>query len=182
MVRLTTSQIAAHCCTVIFMINPAGIFFNSCYTESAYFCFFITGFYFLVTERPNSWMATFCFTIASGIRSNGILNAGFIAHFSIHSIAQAYYADLGILKGKECFLGPQNVIVYLVMQRTIQAVCQIICIVSPFVAFQYYAFIRYCYEPEICEKTEAKDCFIDHVWCENKIPSIYNHIQGTIFK
>jgi len=164
MVRLTTSQIAAHCCTVIFMINPAGIFFNSCYTESAYFCFFITGFYFLVTERPNSWMATFCFTIASGIRSNGILNAGFIAHFSIHSIAQAYYADLGILK---------------VMQRTIQAVCQIICIVSPFVAFQYYAFIRYCYEPEICEKTEAKDCFIDHVWCENKIPSIYNHIQGA---
>ena len=105
MVRLTTSQIAAHCCTVIFMINPAGIFFNSCYTESAYFCFFITGFYFLVTERPNSWMATFCFTIASGIRSNGILNAGFIAHFSIHSIAQAYYADLGILKGKECFFG-----------------------------------------------------------------------------
>ena len=56
--------------------------------------------YFLVTERPNSWMATFCFTIASGIRSNGILNAGFIAHFSIHSIAQAYYADLGLFKGK----------------------------------------------------------------------------------
>ena len=67
----------------------------------------------------------------------------------------------------------------LVMQRTIQAVCQIICIVSPFVAFQYYAFIRYCYEPEICEKTEARDCAIEHDWCENTIPSIYNHIQGT---
>ena len=99
-VRLTTSQIAAHAATVIFMINPAGIFFNSCYTESAYFCFFITGFYFLVTEKPNSWMATFCFTIASGIRSNGILNAGFIAHFSIHSVAQAYFADLGLFKGR----------------------------------------------------------------------------------
>ena len=96
------------------MINPAGIFFNSCYTESAYFCFFITGFYFLVTEKPNSWMATFCFTIASGIRSNGILNAGFIAHFSIHSIAQAYFADLGLFKGRLSIDDPKhnNVISY----------------------------------------------------------------------
>ena len=53
----------------------------------------------------------------------------------------------------------------LVMYRTFRAVCQIGCIVSPFYAFQYYAFIRYCYETEICEKTEAKDCQIDHVWC-----------------
>ena len=64
------------------------------------------------------------------------------------------------------------------MYRTFRAVCQIGCIVSPFYAFQYYAFIRYCYETEICEKTEAKDCQIDHVWCEDTIPSIYNYIQG----
>ena len=176
--RLTTSQIAAHAATVIFMINPAGIFFNSCYTESAYFCFFITGFYFLVTEKPNSWMATFCFTIASGIRSNGILNAGFIAHFSIHSIAQAYFADLGLFKGRLSIDG-QNIIMLLVMHRTLRALLQIGCIVSPFVAFQYYAFIRYCYEPEICEISEANDCRIDHLWCEDTIPSVYNHIQGT---
>ena len=79
----------------------------------------------------------------------------------------------------DCRLMTQNIIMLLVMLRTLRALCQIGCIVSPFVAFQYYAFIRYCYEPEICEKSEANDCRIDHVWCEDTIPSIYNHIQGT---
>ena len=78
-----------------------------------------------------------------------------------------------------CRLMALNIIMLLVMHRALRALCQIGCIVSPFVAFQYYAFIRYCYEPEICEKSEANDCEIDHVWCEDTIPSIYNHIQGT---
>ena len=34
--------------------------------------------------------------VASSIRSNGVINAGFIVHFGIHSVAQAYYTDLGV--------------------------------------------------------------------------------------
>ena len=96
LVRLTTSDIAAHFGSIIFIINPAGIFFNSCYSESIYFCFFISGFYFLISEKPRPFITSLLFMVASSIRSNGIVNAAFLGHFYVHSIAQAWYADLGI--------------------------------------------------------------------------------------
>ena len=146
------------------MVNPAGIFFNSCYSESIYLAFFLAGFLFLVTERPSPWLASLLFAVTGAIRSNGFLNVGFIAHFQLHSIAQAYYANLG--------LGT-------VVGRLVSTIGQCLVVIAPFIGNQFYAYYRYCFNTDICKQSAALDCEKDHEWCLNDIPSVYR--QGLKF-
>jgi len=161
--RLTISDIAAHCGAVIFMVNPAGIFFNSCYSESIYIAFFLAAFLLLIDEQPAPWSAAACFAITGAIRSNGLVNIGFIAHFQLHSLATLYYTGAGLDK---------------IVLRLVATCCQCAIIVAPFLTTQYYAYYRYCFDREICLEAGGVDCEERPVWCDNTIPSVYQHIQA----
>ena len=100
MVRLTQSQIAAYNATVGLLINPANIFFTAVYTESPYLCFTLAGFYCLVDEEPSRLKACMFYCLASSTRSNGILNAGFLAHFVIHEMFTLFFKRSSILYSK----------------------------------------------------------------------------------
>ena len=108
------------------MVNPAGIFFNSCYSESIYLAFFLAGFYFLIHDQPSPWAAALLFAVTGAIRSNGFLNAGFVAHFQLHSIAQAYYKDEGF---------------DVILIRIISTFGQISLVMAPFITTQAKVFI-----------------------------------------
>ena len=108
------------------MVNPAGIFFNSCYSESIYLAFFLAGFYFLIDDQPSPWMASFLFAVTGAIRSNGFLNAGFVAHFQLHSIAQTYYKNEGY---------------DVILIKIISTFGQVLLVVAPFITTQVRVFI-----------------------------------------
>jgi len=61
---------------IVFLFNPANIFFTTVYTESLYSFISFSGVLFLHTS--NDVLASICFLLASSCRSNGILNIVFI--------------------------------------------------------------------------------------------------------
>jgi hypothetical protein len=84
--RLTHKISSSSFIIALAIINPATVFFTSCYTESPFFAATLMGIYLLCMENPKPWLASISFSFASALRSNGILNAGFIAHFGVYQI------------------------------------------------------------------------------------------------
>lgn len=67
--------------TVLFLINPANVFFGTAYSESL-FCFWIVlGSLLLMMRAKSKWFLTaltrLCWVVATWTRSNGILYAGY---------------------------------------------------------------------------------------------------------
>jgi phosphatidylinositol glycan class V len=84
-----------------FCFNPASVFFTANYTESIY-CM-VTFFGLLVVYTNNKVLGAASFAISSLIRSNGILNAGFLAFqglrmfYMMSPTSSMFYALLTIL-------------------------------------------------------------------------------------
>lgn len=55
--------------TLLYIWNPASVFYSAAYTESIFACAAFTGLY-LLSQQP--WLATVCLSIASATRSNGM--------------------------------------------------------------------------------------------------------------
>lgn len=163
LVRLTNSQIAAYHGTIGFLINPANIFFTACYTESIYFCFFISAIYCLCEREPRPWLSAVFLFLASATRSNGFINVGFILHFTIHAAVAKIYRKSSLCE-----------VSFIIMCGVVQS----FIVILPYIAFQCYAWFRYCHSAELCMASESLDCLTaDHEWCSSTVPSIYSYIQ-----
>ena len=54
--------------TLLYIWNPASVFYSAAYTESTFACAAFTGLYLL---GPQPWLGTVCLSIATATRSNG---------------------------------------------------------------------------------------------------------------
>lgn len=163
-VRLTQSVSTAHYSVALCIIQPATVFFMSCYTESIYFCATIVGVYLLCEKTPRPWLATLSFSVASACRSNGFLNSGFLVHFWIYQIARWRYRG-GDDRGY-------------VVRKLLVLCSQIMIIVSPFFIFQIYGWVRYCNSQHLCELSDSLDCESEKKpFCTWKIPLVYSYVQ-----
>lgn len=135
--------------SILFCFNPASIFYSSIYSESLYALLSIGGLYFLMSGANN--FAALWFALSGCVRSNGVLNAGYIGFQTMH---RAY--DAVFLK-KNTFLA---------VKVLVSGILRCIFVFAPFAAFQAYGYYN------LCDGDKLRP------WCNAKIPLLYNFIQS----
>ncbi|EGD81655.1 hypothetical protein PTSG_02370 [Salpingoeca rosetta] len=136
----------ARVAAMLFAVNPALPFFGAAYTESIFALLVFSALYWLLLP------ASILFALATCMRSNGVVTAGFVVHFALctsSSIPRAL--------ARACF--------------------GVAIIVAPFIAFQAYAYTVFCIDRtgDDGHTTVAYDP--PPPWCNSTIPSIYGYIQ-----
>lgn len=157
-----------------FVLNPANIFFSSCYTESLYSMLTFMGLYF--TFSGSQLFALTAFFLSGLTRSNGLLNFGYIAFVIIRSF----------------FKSDQSKKIYCI--TTIKLLLNLAIISSAYVVFQLYLFKIFCQSDNksFIEKnlySYAREngfkIFSDlpkSDWCFKTIPFSYSYIQSVYWK
>uniref|UniRef100_A0A7N0UPG1 GPI mannosyltransferase 2 n=1 Tax=Kalanchoe fedtschenkoi TaxID=63787 RepID=A0A7N0UPG1_KALFE len=137
---------------ILFCFNPASIFYSSIYSESLYSLLSVGGIYHLLSGENN--LAVTLLALSGSVRSNGILNAGYVCFETLHG---TYVA---LIHRKSALM----VITFLVL-----GVLRSICIFVPFVAFQAYGYYNICLGRKPDEMSP---------WCSARVPLLYNYIQS----
>lgn len=135
----------AYLAVLFFNLNPSSIFMSSIYTESLFALLSFTGMLFF--SRKELFKSCFVFSLASCVRSNGILYSGFFLWEFIHVFPESNRKLTEILKTAlyMCFT------------------------LAPFVLFQFYAYNQFCYNFPLRPWCEATIPFIysfvqSHYW------------------
>lgn len=157
-----------------FVLNPANIFFSSCYTESLYSMLTFMGLYFVFSG--SQLFASLAFFLSGLTRSNGLLNFGYIAFITIRAF---FKSDLG--KKTFCI-------------TVIKLSFHLAIISSAYVAFQLYLFKKFCLSDEKSfidknlysyARENGFKIFYDlpkSDWCFKRLPFSYSYIQSVYWK
>ncbi|KNC75662.1 hypothetical protein SARC_11818, partial [Sphaeroforma arctica JP610] len=99
-ILLTKDEVIAFRSVVMFIVNPASVFMSSVYTESPFALTTFAGLYYL--EGSHFLLSGLCFALGSGIRGNGIVNAGFLLYaIGTEFYNRRYFRLIGL---SPCFL------------------------------------------------------------------------------
>ena len=163
-------QLLAYRSATVFCLSPANIFFTSIYTESPFAACSFGGLLLLELNRP--LLAAVFFGFGTALRSNGILNAGFLAYYCGHKV-------LGhIQKGTkplQVLLGCAGMLVEMILAVAIS--------IGPFLAFQAYAIHKECHVQDTCAEAEQCDLSAQPPsWCQGSVPSVYMHVQKKYWR
>ncbi|XP_069731656.1 GPI mannosyltransferase 2 [Phaenicophaeus curvirostris] len=167
---------------LLFPISPANVFLAAAYSESA---FAFLGFCAMwQLEKGQSWLSGLLFSLASGVRANGIINAGFLLY--CHGKSVAFQLQVG--SGSVRKLWKQ------LFSAAASAVVTCAGILLPFALFQYYAYVRFCGPsagPEQAVPKPLRQLALDkgyHLvttngvkppWCSQRFPVVYSYIQDV---
>ncbi|CAE7604298.1 Pigv [Symbiodinium natans] len=167
-------QLLAFRSAIVFCLSPANVFFSSVYTESPFAACCFGGLLLQELNRP--LQGAILFGIGTGLRSNGILNAGFLLYQCLHVTLQDMQKGTGLL---QTLLANTRKHVLLTLGVAIS--------IGPFLAFQVYAIQKECYAQGVqggCGETdEAGQCSLSEqaeqppAWCQASFPSVYLHVQ-----
>lgn len=150
---------------VLFCLNPANVFYTVFYSESLYACLQFMGMYFIAGSSQNSSNYTISgllFAAGSAARSNGVVSVGFIGYAFLTKIISLAKRSNG-----------KSMMCEKLMELTLsfaQLLISIISILLPFVYFQYFGYVVYCFV-----ETKARD---KHHWCQKQVPASYSYIQN----
>jgi len=139
----------------LFCFNPASVFYSSIYSESLFaFCSFGGLWQFL---EGRTWRAALLFGLSSGVRSNGVLHAGFFLFQAMHCFYKEVFRQGKLLTG---------------VVAIAKAVVQSVIVFVPLVAFQRYGYLQHC-------GSAIKEARIaSRPWCNSKIPYLYGFVQS----
>mmetsp|Transcript_11444 Transcript_11444/g.42979 ORF Transcript_11444/g.42979 Transcript_11444/m.42979 type:complete len:463 (+) Transcript_11444:2-1390(+) len=143
-------------CTLVcylYALSPASVFCSVPYTESLFALLSFVGMYLWTTSEGNSLWAALFFGLATFVRGNGILLAGFFVY--------------GMWKKRS--------------SRS-RFPLQMILNWTPYVAVQYLAYMYYCTKlnENITDLSlEATKTFLQlhHPWCLKTLPHLYSYAQ-----
>ncbi|VDP19097.1 unnamed protein product [Soboliphyme baturini] len=179
---------------VLFAINPASIFFRSCYTESMYSCFTFLALCFLTQpDRPSFLRASLFFALASCTRSNGLLNILYVSSAYALNLLKPLYSSSRhtSVRGILCFVSRDYV---QVLRIVLMYICSTLVIVMGLLAFQFYAYRLFC-----CDCTDSSKEMISTdifalalaknytlpcatekpKWCSFRLPFSYSYVQSV---
>jgi phosphatidylinositol glycan class V len=150
----------AYWSSILYIINPATIFFLAPYSETLFLFSQLLGHFYLQSNQI--FYSCLCFAFGSTIRSNGIVSFGFILY---------YYLKQMYIRKKYFF--PIHYF--------------ILCIL-PFFLTQYYQYREYCFAKDL--PVELKTYGFDNqlpmplsnfssLWCLKRIPLSYQYVQKT---
>ena len=72
------SEVLAYKAAILFCVNPATVFFTAPYSEGLFAFFTFSAL--LVNQSQSTTRSAFPFSLASSVRSNGLVNVGFILY------------------------------------------------------------------------------------------------------
>lgn len=146
--------------SVLYMINPASVFFVAPYSETSFLFTQLLGHYYLKSNQI--FFSSLCFAFGGSIRSNGIVSCGFIIY---HYLKQIYQT-----------------------KRFIFPIHYLILCLSPFVLVQYYQYKQFCFEKSFPSELKIYG-FNENLpmaltnfsseWCTKRIPMSYQYVQKT---
>lgn len=147
--------------SVLYMINPATVFFLAPYSESLFLTSQLLGHNYLKSDRI--FFSSLCFAFGSTIRSNGLVSFGFILYYYLNKSYQ-----------KRTFIFPLHYF--------------ILCL-SSFLLAQFYLYKEYCFEktnihPDlkfygVNENLPMPLTNFSTPWCLQTLPISYQYIQKT---
>lgn len=174
---------AAFLAALLFCISPANVFMAAAYSESMFACLAFGAMGQL--EKGQSWLSALLFALASGVRANGLVNAGFLLYSCTKRLAFHFQAGSG--PGRK--LSPLWRQLLSVASSAV-VMCAGICL--PFVVFQYYAYVRFCgpgLELDVPEPLRqlaldkgyrlAATSGVKPTWCSQRFPVVYSYIQDV---
>ncbi|CAF4699562.1 unnamed protein product [Rotaria sp. Silwood1] len=148
----------AYWSSILYIINPATIFFLAPYSETLFLFSQLLGHNYL--KQNKIFYSYLCFGFGSIIRSNGIISFGFIIYYYLRKI---YH--------KRQLIFPIHYF--------------ILCIL-PFFFTQYFLYKEYCYEKKIPQELKIYGFNNDlsmplenfsSIWCLKQIPLSYQYVQ-----
>ena len=159
----------------LYCVNPASIFFSACYSESVFAL--ITWLGMLLVERNKLTMAALCFAFSGAARSNGLVNIGFILYKTAVNLFLDPPSSEGVVSRFASVLLP--------------TLLRIVISVSPFLAYQYYAYLVFCNTtasysnlPDDVRRYGTEQGYRmpymgPSTWCHYSLPVSYSYIQES---
>ncbi|NWW02848.1 PIGV mannosyltransferase, partial [Oreocharis arfaki] len=170
---------------LLFSVSPASVFMAAAYSESAFAFLAFSAMWQL--EKGQSWLSGLLFSLASGARANGLINAGFF----LYSRGKRFALQLQVGSASVRKLP-------LMWQQVLSLACSaaLTCagISLPFALFQYYAYVRFCGpgtglgqsvpEPllQLARDKGYRVAGVDGAkppWCSQRLPLVYSYIQDA---
>ncbi|OXB53385.1 hypothetical protein ASZ78_009101, partial [Callipepla squamata] len=176
-------QKTAFLAALLFCISPANVFLTAAYSESMFTVLTFSAMWQL--EKGQSWLSVLLFTLATGVRANGLVNAGFFLYSHSKSFALQLQVGSGWVR-KLSLLERQ----ILGVASSVLLTCAGICL--PFALFQYYAYVRFCGPgqelavPELLQHLALDKGYrlvppngVKPPWCSQRFPVVYSYIQDV---
>ncbi|NXW60767.1 PIGV mannosyltransferase, partial [Eurystomus gularis] len=170
---------------VLFSVGPANVFMAAAYSESMFAALAFAAMWQL--EKGQSWLSGLLFSLASGVRANGLINAGFF----LYSRGKCFALQLQVGSGPMRKLPP---LWKQVLSLVSSAVLMCAGIFLPFAVFQYYAYLRFCGPGAVPAQTVPEPLLqlaldkgyrpvamngVKPPWCSQRFPVVYSYIQDT---
>ncbi|NXQ57948.1 PIGV mannosyltransferase, partial [Anthoscopus minutus] len=170
---------------LLFSVSPAGVFMAAAYSESMFAFLALSAMWQL--EQGHSWLSGLLFSLASGARANGLINAGFL----LYARGKRFALQLQV--------GPASLRKLPSLWKQVLSLASsaaLVCagIFLPFALFQYYAYVRFCGpsmdlgptipEPllQLARDKGYRVAGMDGEkppWCSQRFPVVYSYIQDT---
>ncbi|NWV01709.1 PIGV mannosyltransferase, partial [Upupa epops] len=170
---------------LLFALSPANVFMAAAYSESMFAALAFSAMWQL--EKGQSWLGALLFSLASGVRANGLINAGFCLYS--HSKRLALQLQVGSGSGRKLQLKWKQL-----LSQASSAVVMCAGVFLPFTLFQSYAYIRFCTAgtgPQPAVPEPLLQLALDKgyrlvatngakpPWCSQRFPMVYSYIQDT---
>ena len=136
---------------IIFCFAPASVFMTSVYTESFYGCLSLLACYYLL-QKHNILLSCVFFALSSFVRSNGLINMGFVLYYFVDSVIP--FATFPQFKQRPT------------LKLLINCVLLTISNLGPFVLYVYTASKPFCALNPLPS------------YCEKSFPNVYSYNQG----
>ncbi|NWY62303.1 PIGV mannosyltransferase, partial [Chionis minor] len=170
---------------VLFPIGPANVFMAAAYSESMFAFLAFSAMWQL--EKGQTWLSGLLFSLASGVRANGLVNAGFF----LYSRGKCFALQLQVGSGSVRKLPP-------LWKQLLSVASSVVLMCAgiflPFALFQYYAYVMFCGPGTGLELAVPKPLLqlaLDKgyrlaavngakpPWCSQRFPVVYSYIQDA---
>ncbi|NXG44287.1 PIGV mannosyltransferase, partial [Psilopogon haemacephalus] len=179
------SRPEAFLAALLFSLSPAGVFLAAAYSESLFACLAFGAMWQL--ERGQRRLGEMLFCLASAVRANGLLNAGFL----LYSRGRRFALRLQAAPGAVRELPP---LWKELLSLASSAVLACAGVFLPFALFQFYAYLRFC-EPGTVPEPSVPQPLLQLArdrgyrlaamdgekppWCSWRFPLVYSYVQDT---
>ncbi|KAG0726387.1 GPI mannosyltransferase 2 [Chionoecetes opilio] len=183
---LRDESLAYHA-ALLFCINPASVFFSAPYSEGLFAFLTFSALLFNETHASSSYGATM-FGLASAVRSNGLVNVGFVLYRKLQDCSNYFYR----IRNATTESGQLSLVLVMLLTLNYTLIPLLLgccAVVVPFVVFQMWCYVTYCKEEGSAPTLPAHlEMFVrsnflhspdlgEAEWCYSFPPLAYSHVQ-----
>lgn len=167
----------------LFCITPANVFMAAAYSESMFALLAFGAMWQL--EKGHLWASTLLLSLTSGVRANGVINAGFLLYAQAKHFASWLQTETGV--ARLLILGKLPAL-------AVSTALMCASIFLPFALFQFYAYFWFCSGNVGSEYIVPRPLLqlavnmgyqlassngVKPSWCSWNYPVVYVHVQDA---